>query len=52
MTDLTEYFEYLCDLRDSAVTNMCGAGPYLEIEFGLDRKEARDILSAWINSFN
>ena len=47
-----EYFAYLDDLRDSGVTNMFGAAPYLQEEFGLDRYEARDILLQWMQSFN
>ena len=47
-----EHFEYLVQLRDSGDTNMFGASPYLEEEFGLDRREARDILTTWIRSFS
>lgn len=46
-----EHKEYLIDLRDSGVTNMWGAGPYLEAAFGLTRAEAKDILIEWIKSF-
>ena len=46
-----EYFEYLDALRESGVTNMFGAGAYLEDHFGLSRYEARDILLEWIQSF-
>ena len=46
-----KYFDYLLDLRDSGVTNMFGAGPYLQHEFGLSRNEARDILLEWFKSF-
>ena len=49
--DIKEYFDYLVSLRDSGVTNMFGAGPYLEREFGLSRYEAKDILLEWIESF-
>ena len=48
---MNEYFEYLVELRDSGETNMWGAAPYLEREFGLTRQEARDILIKWIESF-
>lgn len=47
-----EYFEYLESLRDSGVTNMFGAGAYLEDHFGLSRYEARDILLEWMRAFN
>jgi hypothetical protein len=46
------YFDYLNDLRESGVTNMFGAGAYLEDEFGLDSEEAKNILVAWMSSFN
>ena len=49
---MKEYFDYLVELRDSGVTNMWGAAPYLEQEFGLSRQDAKDILIAWIESFN
>lgn len=43
-----EYREFLNDLRDSGQTNMWGAGAYLQEEFGIDRREAKEILMAWI----
>ena len=46
-----EYFAYLELLRDSGITNMFGAAPYLEEAFGLSRKEARDVLSSWMESY-
>jgi len=46
-----EYFAYLNNLRDSGVTNMYGAGPYLQQAFGLTKYEARDILIQWMESF-
>lgn len=49
---MKEYFDYLVELRDSGETNMFGAAPYLEREFGLSRTEARNILIQWIESFN
>lgn len=42
--DLEEYFGYLAKLRDSGVTNMWGATPYLQEEFGLTYKQASYIL--------
>jgi len=47
-----EVLEYLNMLRDSGVTNMFGATPYIEDEFGLDKKESRRLLSLWIYNFN
>jgi len=45
---MKEYFAYLNVLRESGVTNMFGAGPYLQQEFGLTKHEARDILMQWM----
>lgn len=50
--ELKEHFEFLNDLRESGVTNMFGATPYLVQEFGVNTKEAREILSAWMHSFD
>lgn len=50
--DLQEYFDYLDLLRDTGITNMFGAGPYLEKTFDLSKKEARKILKAWMKSFS
>ena len=47
-----EYFDYLVELRDSGETNMWGAAPYIQREFGVSHSEAKDILLAWIESFN
>ena len=47
-----EHYDYLIWLRDSGVTNMWGAAPYLAHNFGISRKEASAILVEWIESFN
>ena len=47
-----EYATFLNALRDSGVTNMFGAAPYLQREFGLDKREAREILANWMKSFS
>ena len=44
-------FTYLEGLRQSGVTNMFGAAPYLEREFGLDRNEAKKVLVDWMKSY-
>jgi len=41
---MEQYYNYLNDLRDSGVTNMFGASPYLQEEFGLSRYEAKTVL--------
>jgi hypothetical protein len=50
--DYSEEFEYLNELRESGETNMFGAGRYLQNDFGLNKYEARDIVLAWMKSFN
>tara|TARA_R110002051_G_C8739753_1_gene498904 strand:+ start:2724 stop:2906 length:183 start_codon:yes stop_codon:yes gene_type:complete len=48
-----KYFAFLNDLRESGITNMFGAGPFLEDEFPeLNRQEAKDELLAWMQSFD
>ena len=49
--NMSEYFSFLNVLRESGVTNMFGASPYLQNEFGLTRHEAREVLSAWMKQF-
>lgn len=46
-----KYYRYLDGLRESGVTNMFGARPYLQEEFGLDVKTAASILTDWMNTF-
>lgn len=48
----TEFFEYLDCLRDSGVTNMFGAAPFLAEEFGIDKRDARAILLDWIETYS
>ena len=47
-----EVMSYLNDLRDSGVTNMFGAAPYVEQEFEIEKREARRLLSLWMSNFN
>tara|TARA_R110000744_G_scaffold275198_1_gene388139 strand:- start:652 stop:834 length:183 start_codon:yes stop_codon:yes gene_type:complete len=50
--ELKMYFAYLVDLRDSGVTNMWGAAPYLAKVFPeLTKAEAGKVLVLWIESF-
>jgi len=46
-----EVMEFLNTLRDSGVTNMFGAAPYIVDEFGIDKGEARRMLTLWMNNF-
>ncbi len=47
-----EHLVFLYELRDSGETNMFGAGPYLQEEFGLTQQQARVILRYWMDSFS
>lgn len=47
-----EVLEYLNTLRDSGVTNMFGATPYIEDEFELNMKESKRLLLLWMKNFN
>ena len=40
-------FRFLDRLRECGVTNMLGAGVYLQREYGLEEEEARRILVEW-----
>jgi len=46
-----QYTQFLDELRDSGVTNMFGAAPYLQEAFGLDKIEARMILIDWMENY-
>ena len=46
------YFEFLNELRESGQINMFGAPRVLQDEFGLNKHEARDIVTAWMETFN
>ena len=48
-----EMLEYLDDLRESRVTNMFGATPYLQEMFPeLSKKEAKKVLVYWMKTFS
>jgi hypothetical protein len=46
-----EHLDYLDSLRESAVTNMFGAGPWLVNAFGVTRDQSHKILSYWMATF-
>ena len=46
-----KYIDYLNTLRKSGITNMFGAGPYLQDTFDLQKAEARKILANWMRNF-
>ena len=43
-----DVFAYLDVLRESGVTNMLGAGAYVQANFDLNRAEAAVLLRAWM----
>lgn len=46
-----EYFRYLFNHEDSFETNWYDAVPYLEMEWGLDETEAKNILLEWLENY-
>jgi len=47
-----EYADFLISLRDSGITNMFGASPYLADAFPeLSKDDARKVLVLWMDSF-
>ena len=51
MTD-NKYWIYLENLRRSGITNMYGAAPFLEDEFGISHEEAVKILAVWMHNYD
>lgn len=49
--DKREVFAYLDTLRESGMTNMFDTTSYIQDEFGLSRKEARNLLLEWMRFF-
>ena len=50
---LTEYFEFLDELREKGSTNMFGATPYLLRKYpGMAPAEARKVLGAWMDTYS
>jgi hypothetical protein len=46
-----DIFAFLDNVRESGKINMFGAAPVLQEVFGLDRREARDMLLEWMDTF-
>ena len=47
-----EMLVYLDELRESGVTNMFGARPYVQEEFDLNDKDSGEVLSYWMKTFS
>ena len=46
-------FQFLDNLRESGVTNMFGAGPYIRSAYPVvTRAEARALLTEWMETFD
>lgn len=50
--ELDEMLGFLDEVRESGATNMFGAAPYLREMFGLEKGEARTMLSYWMKTFS
>jgi hypothetical protein len=49
--DREEMFDYLDVLRETGVTNMLGAAPYLQNAFGIEKSEAKVVLLEWMKNY-
>jgi len=47
-----EALQFLNALRESGQTNMFGAAPYVEAEFGVNRQESVRLVKLWMENFN
>jgi len=50
--ELLNQFRFLVRLRNSGITNMFGASPYLEDAFNISGGVAAGILTDWMGTFN
>jgi hypothetical protein len=51
-TNTAMHYDFLDGLRESGITNMYGAAPFLEDEFPeLNKQEAKTVLGAWMGQF-
>lgn len=49
---LAERFRFLDDLRESGITNMYGAAPFVQGEFSISYDAACKTLQAWMQTFS
>jgi hypothetical protein len=49
--ELTKAFEFLDELRESGITNMWGAGEYVERRFSWEDPKATKALLLWMKTF-
>lgn len=46
-----EHLTFLDELRESGITNMYGAAPYLRQEFPLSKPESHEVVAYWMKTF-
>lgn len=46
------HFRYLDEAHESGVANMFGVAPYLQHDYGLSEKEAKEVLANWMKTFD
>jgi ferritin len=50
--ELNDMLDYLDMVRETGVTNMFGAAPYLAEQYDLENDEARKVLQHWMRTFS
>lgn len=45
------FYIFLEDLRQSGITNMYAASPYLVKHYDLEKKKANDVLRSWMKNY-
>ena len=45
-------FDFLDNLRESGICNMFGSGVYLEEMFGINKRESKEVVLEWMNTFS
>ena len=48
----SDYYNMLESIRQSGITNMFGAAPYLAKFAGIDKKLASQVLASWMHNYN
>jgi len=51
ITNQEQVFEFLDELQESGVTNMFGAGSYVQKEYGISINEANNYVSEWMMTY-
>lgn len=46
-----EQLEFLDRLRERGTTNMYGAAPYVERQYGVTKTESKEIVKEWMSTF-